>query len=707
MRKLTIIAFSVAMSLYSVAGLRLPDLNIDSLQAEDDARNSHKVATMFRSSAERATLAPFRVAVSTETEISLLDYAERTVAPSGKEILTYDVDAGNAMNISLFFSKFHLLPGDTLFIVGVDGVFLGPYTSADNHESGVLPTAMIDGAKAQVSLVTNGRSSSSRELTLGRVNQGYKDFRRLPYQNSSTSDACSDYGMGDLEAMSQAVGLVLYASGSSVYSCSGVLMNNAAGHTRPYFLTAGHCLSSNEEANTAVIYFNYASPLGNSDIRGSMETYSVVPYLRAVSSDLDFSLSELSSMPERDARVYYAGWSLTTNPYVPAYAIHHPSGTVKRLAKTVNTLSTATFKDSSTGSSLYPDGHWLVSRWKIGTTEGGSSGAPLFDYYHRVIGVLSGGSSTCAVPTNDLFVKLNLAWNTYSESGKQLKAWLDPDNTSLTVLDGVNPYGADSCRRMTNLTAEDAFTNTFSAPAGASMVAQAFSSESEGYLYGVYVVASTNYLPNEIYIYNDLDAAPIYTHSVSTPNTAEWIVSSGYFKYAAKTGIKNADTYIRFDNPVPVGNNFYVAYSTSGQFVPYAAQTAAPSAVAYAKVNDEWKTLTDAGSAQNVVWIDAVVSPNSSRVSTNEAMVKKASLSISPNPVSRKSGNVKLSAGEEPLGKCQIEVYDLNLRKLISLHAYSETSEIDVNVSSLQTGVYVLKVISENSAFVGKLVVAE
>ena len=197
-------------------------------------------------------------------------------------------------------------------------------------------------------------------------------------------------------------------------------------------------------------------------------------------------------------------------------------------------------------------------------------------------GVLSGGSSTCAVPTNDLFVKLNLAWNTYSESGKQLKAWLDPDNTSLTVLDGVNPYGADSCRRMTNLTAEDAFTNTFSAPDGASMVAQAFSSESEGYLYGVYVVASTNYLPNEIYIYNDLDAAPIYTHSVSTPNTAEWVVSSGYFKYAAKTGIKNADTYIRFDNPVPVGNNFYVAYSTSGQFVPYAAQTAAPSAVAYA-----------------------------------------------------------------------------------------------------------------------------
>jgi len=129
--------------------------------------------------------------------------------------------------------------------------------------------------------------------------------------------------------------------------------------------------------------------------------------------------------------------------------------------------------------------------------------------------------------------------------------------------------------------------------------------------------------------------------------------------------------------------------------------------VAYAKVNDEWKTLTDAGSAQNVVWIDAVTSPNSSRVSTNEAMVKKAGLSISPNPVSRKSGNVKLSAGEEPLGKCQIEVYDLNLRKLISLHAYSETSEIDVNVSSLQTGVYVLKVISENSAFVGKLVVAE
>ena len=706
MRKLIVIASLAAMSIRCFAGLSLPAMNVDSLLAEDEARNSHRAASMFRSSSVQTVAAPFRFGVSTELNIPFLDYAERNVSEAGREVLTYDIDAANAKMTSVYFSEFHLMPGDTLYMVGEDGYFVGPYTSKHNLESGVLPTAMVESGKVQLCLLTNGKKSSSRKLTIGRVNQAYRDFRRVPYQNSSTSDECSSYEMGRLEQVAQSVCIIVYATSSGVYSCCGTLMNNTAGNSRPYVLTAAHCIDTNDKASTAVFYFNYASPLGNSSIRGSMETYCVASSLRAFDSMLDFSLVELSSIPERDFRPFFAGWSLTTTPVVPAYGIHHPNSTVRRLATTNNTLSTVTFHDGDAGTYLYENGCWLVSRWTVGTTEAGSSGSPLFDNSLRLIGSLTGGGSVCASPLNDAYSKINLAWSTNSESSKQLKAWLDPENMSVTAFDGLNPYGDDSCRRMTNLTSSDEFTNSFTAPASSSMVAQGFSSETDSYLYGVYLVTASSSLPGEIYVYNDLDASPIYTQTVSTPIIAE-VMSVGNIQNKAKTGIKNADTYNRFNTPVAVDDKFYVAYSTSGSFVPYAAQTASPDAVAYAKIGDEWKTLTDAGSTQNVVWIDAVTSPNPSRVTVNEVAAKKSGLSISPNPVRKKYGSVKVSADTDALGSCTIEVYDMNLRKVMSLSTYSETSEIDVNIATIPAGVYALKILSENSAFVGKLVVTE
>ena len=38
---------------------------------------------------------------------------------------------------------------------------------------------------------------------------------------------------------------------------------------------------------------------------------------------------------------------------------------------------------------------WWIRGWDIGSTEGGSSGAPLFNAGQRVIGLLSGGIARC------------------------------------------------------------------------------------------------------------------------------------------------------------------------------------------------------------------------------------------------------------------------------------------------------------------------
>ncbi|GAI32011.1 unnamed protein product [marine sediment metagenome] len=81
-------------------------------------------------------------------------------------------------------------------------------------------------------------------------------------------------------------------------------------------------------------------------------------------------------------------------------------------------------------------------QWDIGTTEVGSSGAPLFDQDHRVIGILSGGDASCGNSVNDYFLRLTNAWDDYSSSVEQLKFWLDPENSGETFVNQRDPYSA-------------------------------------------------------------------------------------------------------------------------------------------------------------------------------------------------------------------------------------------------------------------------
>lgn len=66
-------------------------------------------------------------------------------------------------------------------------------------------------------------------------------------------------------------------------------------------------------------------------------------------------------------------------------------------------------------------GHWKVDKWSFGTTEPGSSGSPLFDSYHRVVGQLHGGIAACWNKNGyDIYGAFNTSW----QNG--LAQYLDP-----------------------------------------------------------------------------------------------------------------------------------------------------------------------------------------------------------------------------------------------------------------------------------------
>jgi len=81
--------------------------------------------------------------------------------------------------------------------------------------------------------------------------------------------------------------------------------------------------------------------------------------------------------------------------------------------------------------------HWNVG-FDNGTTEGGSSGSPLFDQNRRVIGQLHGGLRGCA-PITKHYGRFNVSWTGGGTNDTRLSNWLDPTNTGVMTTNTVRP----------------------------------------------------------------------------------------------------------------------------------------------------------------------------------------------------------------------------------------------------------------------------
>ena len=81
---------------------------------------------------------------------------------------------------------------------------------------------------------------------------------------------------------------------------------------------------------------------------------------------------------------------------------------------------------------------WVI--WDRGTTEGGSSGSPLFDQNKRVIGQLHGGVGQCT-NVNDWYGRLSTSWQGGGTSGSRLADFLDSLSTGAMTLDGRDSDG--------------------------------------------------------------------------------------------------------------------------------------------------------------------------------------------------------------------------------------------------------------------------
>jgi hypothetical protein len=379
---------------------------------------------------------PYRFGAPMDVDYTLDNSGTWEILSNGDRLWRLKISSPGAYSLNLIYERYYLPEGARLFIYNADGSHvIGAFTSDNNKEHERFATAPVKGDISILEYYEPKEVAGRGIIAISSVVHAYRDlFNRdvvkeaMGFGSSGSCNNnvnCPEGEPWQLEK--RAVAMILTAGGSRI--CSGALVNNVRQDQTPYFLTANHCLPGSD---TWIFMFNYESPTC-ANINGP--TYMTVQgsTLRANYSTSDFCLLELDETPPPSYNVYYAGWSAVNVASTSSTGIHHPSGDIKKISFDYNAVTSANYLSTS-GTT-----HWRVGNWEDGTTEGGSSGSPLFDQNHRIVGQLHGGYASCDNISADWYGKFSLSWTGGGSSSNRLRDWLDPDNTSTTILDGFDP----------------------------------------------------------------------------------------------------------------------------------------------------------------------------------------------------------------------------------------------------------------------------
>ncbi len=189
------------------------------------------------------------------------------------------------------------------------------------------------------------------------------------------------------------VALIFIESNGGSFACSGTLLNNRRQDLTPYFLTAAHCVQTEEEARSVTALWSYQTRTCNGDLPDlrsvpRTEGTGLLSTLGGAGHpDGDMTLLQLEGdLPDG---IVFQGWDAAPQPVgAQVTGIHHPGsddwGFFKRLSfgQIIPESAFGTSDDTYFNVS-YPVGQ--------GYTERGSSGSAVFSNSETVVGALSGG----------------------------------------------------------------------------------------------------------------------------------------------------------------------------------------------------------------------------------------------------------------------------------------------------------------------------
>ena len=360
------------------------------------------------------------------------------------------VSAPEAASINLGFGRYQMPPGGRLFVYAHDfSEVIRSFTEEDNEEHGQLWTPVVRSDEIVIEVTLGSEADIPLlDLELSSINYGYRGFGAepspstgAPRSGSCNVDVICPEGDGwrlDIPA------IAVISTGGSTF-CTGFMVNNTAADEKPFFMTANHCGINSGNAASLVVFWNYENsfcrPPGSGSSGGpgdgTLSQFQTGSFWRSSYSPSDFTLVELDDAPNPAWNLSYAGWDRSGADATSAIAIHQPSTDEKRISFENDPTTTTSYLNNGVPG----DGtHVRITDWDLGTTEPGSSGSPLFDQDHRVIGQLHGGFASCASQTSDWYGRFSVSWAGGGSSSTRLSNWLDPLGTGAMTVDTLAPW---------------------------------------------------------------------------------------------------------------------------------------------------------------------------------------------------------------------------------------------------------------------------
>lgn len=256
----------------------------------------------------------------------------------------------------------------TLRANGGESLYWGPKTPGDTATVAVMmPTGAGDGAWTVAQVMHQYAEPAATRLSPGASSSANLDVSCYP----------------EWAEQSKSVAVMEYVKDGSGYACTGTLIGDNAGTETPYFLSAGHCISTQAAASTLeTTWFYHSASCGSGAANPGMTRLSGGATLLHAEDNWvhDISLLRLNRTPPSGA-VFASVWP-KDDPADGAevIVIHHPKIDMQKI---------------SFGVIDYPYAGSVDVVYTAGLTEPGSSGSPLWmrhpDGNYYVIATLSGG----------------------------------------------------------------------------------------------------------------------------------------------------------------------------------------------------------------------------------------------------------------------------------------------------------------------------
>lgn len=397
--------------------------------------------------AQREKGRPPQFATAFEVDITPKSHGNWETLPNGKVVWRLRLLSKDAYSLNLGFTNYFMpLGGHLILYHPREKRVLGPFTPMDNETHEQLWTPIVEGDELVIEVVLPVEKRKALELRLTAVNHDFMNFLEMQVGSCNLDVICGAENGSPLNDnyrdIMQSVALYGF-NGTSI--CTGFLVNNTENNCRPYFMTAAHCNITSNNAPTVVVYWNFqnsfcrdvGSQVNTLEGNGSKNVFNSGSTLLADYAPSDMTLVELDDEVPDEANAFLAGWdNRRIAPTDTLITIHHPGALEKRISYAFQNTNFAFWTPGDSPRTSDNGDHIIVPRWDVGTTEDGSSGAPLFNKRKRIVGQLDGGAANCNFRSYDAFGAFTNSFIGGNTVSTRLQDYLDPINSGLPFIDG-------------------------------------------------------------------------------------------------------------------------------------------------------------------------------------------------------------------------------------------------------------------------------